>query len=178
MLHHPVGTLGEPLVTVRGAVVIVIGIQRNALGKPMRLTTRTASHLSPLVGYTPPHLRPVHHVAREALWVTVDLLHDERLLIHAKPSSFGFFAAQDYELDAHHSNVATGPVLHVPTAPLPPPGPGSAIDPPEGTIATRMVGAAKLKVIGEWRYGLTLFSPRLGHTPLPLDPVIIIVEDP
>lgn len=179
MIHHPVATLGAPLVSVREAVLIVVGIERNALGKPIHITTRTATHRNPVVAYTPPHLRPVHHVAREALWATVDLLHDERLLIHAKPTSFGFFASQEYELDSHHANVATGPVLHVPPSPFPPPGPGGPIDPPPtGTIATRMVGTVKLKWIGDWRYSLTLFSPKLGHVPLTHDPVIIIVEDP
>jgi hypothetical protein len=170
--------MGSPIVTASDAELVVIGIERNATGVPRRIIVRTGWHRDPTIYYTRPLHRGTPDRAREVLWVTVDLQRNERMLIEAKPGEFQFFGAQVFAMDDRHFTVDSGHVLHVPPLPHVPPHVPVAGDPgdtPAGEVVPRI---HRPVILGRWHYNITLESPKLGHTPLVLDPIIIIVEDP
>lgn len=151
-LHAPRTKTGERFPNVTGPVTtVLIWIGRNDKGSPTEIEVSTAQPSDACVFFSAaPPSSPER--PREIVWAVNGLRANEAIHIRPKPRVRNVFGNTAFEIRFPDQLVSSGPVRLGAHAPR--------LDPPY-----------------HWEYSIALESPRLA-TPLMLDPVIIVDEDP
>jgi hypothetical protein len=133
-----------------GPVPVLIGIARDAQGKPVDLFLSSEAQAHPFIWWAPggKQVKPWH--PESVLWLAEDLRSGEEVHIVPEPNQHAFFQSPSFKLDKQHAFATTGHVKSMAS------------------------GAGKVQL---WVYNVELSGGQVSK-PLTLDPVIIIVRDP